>query len=165
VDINYLHQAIAAVCPIDGISIGNPADKATWVIHYQASATSAQQTAAQSLVAGWNAAAVNPLSTFAAAQAAGAAVTSTSTPAINGTYGCMPQDEINMTALQTALNSGVAWIGYLRDINGVAHSMTAAQFTSLVTAILGYMVALDAWLVAALGGSSAAPPSNALTIP
>lgn len=41
-----LDSAVRAVCPqIDGISIGNPVDKATWVIKFQAGATC--QTAAQ----------------------------------------------------------------------------------------------------------------------
>ena len=42
-----LEQALRAVCPIDGVSLGNLADKSTWRIDFHASATSAQRRAAQ----------------------------------------------------------------------------------------------------------------------
>ncbi len=45
-----LHDAIAAVCPIDGISTGVWTDKTTWRVDYQASATDAQKQAAQTVV-------------------------------------------------------------------------------------------------------------------
>lgn len=53
-DAQYLHDQIAAVCPIVGLSIGHPSDKATWRIDYAPSATSAQQTAALSVVTNFN---------------------------------------------------------------------------------------------------------------
>jgi hypothetical protein len=42
-----LHDAIAAVCPIIGVSIGVLADKTTWSIQYAATATAQQRTDAQ----------------------------------------------------------------------------------------------------------------------
>jgi hypothetical protein len=48
-----LDAAIRAVCPIQGVSVGNPADKATWRIDYHPSATAAQKAAAQQVVDGW----------------------------------------------------------------------------------------------------------------
>jgi hypothetical protein len=42
-----LHDAIAAVCPIDGVSIGDWSDRETWRIDYQDRPTSDQQAAAQ----------------------------------------------------------------------------------------------------------------------
>jgi hypothetical protein len=80
-DIAYLHQSIAAVCPITGVSVGNPADKSTWEIFFQSSATAAQQAAAQAVMASWNINAVAPLApvldapTLAAALIAAGVVT------------------------------------------------------------------------------------------
>lgn len=52
--INDLHKAISAVCPIDGISIGRKADRSTWRIDFQQSATAAQKTAAQAILASFD---------------------------------------------------------------------------------------------------------------
>lgn len=42
-----LHKALQAAAPIDGVSIGNDADKATWKIQFANTATTQQKTAAQ----------------------------------------------------------------------------------------------------------------------
>lgn len=42
-----LHKALQASAPIDGVSIGNDADKSTWKIQFNAAATTQQKTAAQ----------------------------------------------------------------------------------------------------------------------
>jgi hypothetical protein len=59
--LTILHQAIAAVCPIDGVAIVNPNDNTTWRIDYGPSATPAQQQAAQQALA-----AITPASLAAA---------------------------------------------------------------------------------------------------
>ena len=92
------------------------------------------------------------------------AVTSSSTPALNGTYGTSMQDQVNLTALQTSITAGVPWIGYLRDIIGVSHTMTAVQFTSIAAAILGFVAAADAAYAAAVAGQSPTWPSNQVTV-
>jgi hypothetical protein len=56
-----LHQKIANVCPILGISIGDPGNAATWSIDFDPSATPAQQQAAQQALA-----AITPASLAAA---------------------------------------------------------------------------------------------------
>ncbi|GEM_PF-5587328 len=40
------HAAISAVCPIDGVAIGDPADKSTWRIDFSGEATMEQREAA-----------------------------------------------------------------------------------------------------------------------
>jgi hypothetical protein len=45
-----IHAKLAAVAPIDGISIGSSTDKSTWIIQFQDSATDAQKTAAQAVL-------------------------------------------------------------------------------------------------------------------
>ena len=48
---SLLHAKIAAVCPIDGVSIGDPANAKTWRIDFAAIATPAQIAAAQQALA------------------------------------------------------------------------------------------------------------------
>lgn len=48
-----LDTAIRAVCPILGVSVGDPADRTTWRVDYDPSATDAQKAAAEQVVAGW----------------------------------------------------------------------------------------------------------------
>jgi hypothetical protein len=42
-----LFEALSDVCPISGITIGDPADKNTWRIDFDLSATHAQRAAAE----------------------------------------------------------------------------------------------------------------------
>lgn len=49
-NIIQLHDKIAAVAPIYGVSIGSPTDKSTWRIDYMDEATDAQKEAAQAVV-------------------------------------------------------------------------------------------------------------------
>lgn len=56
-DIHALHMAIAAVCPIEGVSIGVEEDKSTWRIDFLAAATPAQRKAAAAVVAAFDIAA------------------------------------------------------------------------------------------------------------
>jgi hypothetical protein len=48
--ITKLTSAIAAVCPIHGVSIGSKDDKATWRIDFKDEATEPQRTSAQGVV-------------------------------------------------------------------------------------------------------------------
>lgn len=48
--INTLTASITAVCPIDGLSIGNVNDKKTWRIDFSPNATPDQQTAALQII-------------------------------------------------------------------------------------------------------------------
>jgi hypothetical protein len=45
-----LHKAIEAVCPIDGISIGDVNNKTTWDIQFKTSATAQQRINAQTIL-------------------------------------------------------------------------------------------------------------------
>lgn len=46
-----LHAKIAAICPIDGVAIGDPANPATWRIDFAKTATVTQIAAAQAQLA------------------------------------------------------------------------------------------------------------------
>ena len=48
-----LDQAIKAVCPITGVSIGNEKDRSTWRIQFDQSATDIQRVQAQSVLNGF----------------------------------------------------------------------------------------------------------------
>jgi hypothetical protein len=49
-----LHAAVAAACPILGVSVGTPGDSASVVIAFAPEATSDQRAAAQTVVAGFD---------------------------------------------------------------------------------------------------------------
>jgi hypothetical protein len=50
-----LHAALAKVCPIDGVSIGNPKDPSTWKPHFSATATEEQKSLAYNALNAFNA--------------------------------------------------------------------------------------------------------------
>lgn len=52
--LELLHAAITAVAPIDGVSIGARADKATWRVSFRPEATDEQKAAAASVVAAFD---------------------------------------------------------------------------------------------------------------
>lgn len=52
--VNDLHEQLAAICPIHGISIGDENDKGTWLIDFQPQATAPQRAAAIQLLAQFN---------------------------------------------------------------------------------------------------------------
>lgn len=45
-----LNDAISSVCPVDGVSVGYPADKSTWRVDYSPSATPEQLAAANTII-------------------------------------------------------------------------------------------------------------------
>lgn len=49
-NLEKLHNEIAAVCPINGISIGNATDKSTWTFNATEVATDDEKTAAQAVI-------------------------------------------------------------------------------------------------------------------
>jgi hypothetical protein len=51
------HEAVAAVAPIIGVSVGIASNRATWRIDFDPSATAAQRTAAQNVLANFDVAA------------------------------------------------------------------------------------------------------------
>jgi hypothetical protein len=55
-----LHEAIAAVCPIGSVSIGEDTDKKTWRIDFAPEATQEQRAAAEAVVDGFDPAAPVP---------------------------------------------------------------------------------------------------------
>lgn len=59
-NIQALNQAIADAAPINGVSIGDWADKTTWRVDFQTDATQAQKNAAQTIINNWDASAPAP---------------------------------------------------------------------------------------------------------
>lgn len=45
-----IHDKIAAICPIDGLSIGRATDKSTWRIDFKKQATDSERQAARELL-------------------------------------------------------------------------------------------------------------------
>lgn len=56
--LSVLHEQIAAVCPIDGVSIWRWDNRDSWRIDFKEAATDAEKAAARAVVAGFDRAAV-----------------------------------------------------------------------------------------------------------
>lgn len=52
--ISTLHDQLAAVCPIDGVSIGRWDNRDSWRIDFKEAATDAEKAAARAIVAGFD---------------------------------------------------------------------------------------------------------------
>ena len=96
----------------------------------------------------------------------GVTITSTSTPAVNGTYSCsdgalmLMQDQMNAILTSNAFADGsqaLAWA----DMSGANHTFPVAQFKGLVLAA----GALRAACAQYAQGITTTPPSNQATIP
>lgn len=132
--------------------------------------TTAQLEAAFSGYAAAAAAAAVPAQ-YAAAIAAGLAITSTGTPAVNGTYACDENQQDVITRLQTYIAKTGVFPGglssiQLRLVSGAYISIpSVAVFQNIATAIGNYVADADNAELAVLAGSSSwSAPGNAATI-
>jgi len=106
-----------------------------------------------------------PQSICDAALAAGLAITSTATPALNAIYGVNAAAQANITAIVTGIAASLGLPGggstfvYL-DASSAPHTFTQAQFVSFASAVRGYVYALDLYAA----GQGALPTPSA-TIP
>jgi hypothetical protein len=101
--------------------------------------------------------------------AGGVAVTSSGTPALNGTYAVDAGSQANIAALSTGIAAGKPLPGggatfNYPDIEGTQHAFSAANFLNFAAAIEGYIYALDQALATLVNGGSAALPSTPLAI-
>ena len=107
----------------------------------------------------------SPAQVAAIAMSAGLAVTSTSTPSLNGTYSVGAQAQADITSVMTGVAVGVGLPGggssfYWLDSGGTPHNFTQAQFLSLATAIRNYVYLLDMY-----GYGQGSQPTATATIP
>ena len=123
--------------------------------------------AAQYVNGEWSAYTATPSqgSLAAAAFAAGLTVTSTSTPAINGTYAIDQLSQMDIIAIETSLNAGKGFPGgatafNYADTSGAMHSFTQANFTDFAAAVRDYVYGLRA----VIAGASTTLPSATATI-
>ena len=102
-----------------------------------------------------------------AAISAGFAVTSTSTPALNGTYACDDAHQARINRVQGFIAANGKFPNGLTslpwpDITGAVHEFSStAEFTAFASAVADYVMALDAVI---MGISTTLPPAKA-TIP
>jgi hypothetical protein len=99
----------------------------------------------------------------------GAAITSTGTPALNGTYATDPKSIANITALSTGIAAGKPLPGggstfNYPDVSGTMHAFSAVNFLNFATAIEGLVYAAEQALSTLLNGGTATMPSSTLTI-
>lgn len=110
-NILYLHSLIAAQAPIDGVSVADATDKSTWRVDFQAGATAAQRTAAQSVIDNYD-----PL---------------TPTQAETDYFKQLKIDAIDAVQLQIAFNHE----NRIRALEGGKQPITATQFKTAVKAL------------------------------
>jgi hypothetical protein len=111
---------------------------------------------------------------YAAKLAAGIAITSTATPALNGTYAITDQGPVNYQQKIQAIADGIAngkglphnqaTVGWL-DIGGAVHNFVPADFLNFAKAIEDYVYDLAGWESALIQGGNPAAPSSSVTIP
>jgi hypothetical protein len=85
---------------------------------------------------------------YAAAIAAGIQITSTSSPALNGSYAIDQTAQDAMTEVVTGIADGEGLPGggatfIYPDASGAPHTFTAAQFTTFAVVVRNYVYALD----------------------
>lgn len=122
-----LHNAIAAVCPIVGVSIGTAGDPSTVRIDYASSATPAQQAAAQAVLAAFD------WSNFAGYQANACATVDAKTAALlaagfvyNGQqFGLTDTLKIKWSGIMLAA-AGLTYPFQIATVSGQSYSLTSA---------------------------------------
>ncbi|WDD94657.1 hypothetical protein Bsp3421_004791 [Burkholderia sp. FERM BP-3421] len=94
---------------------------------------------------------------------AGIAISSTSTPALNGTYACDQLSQMDIIAIETSINAGKGFPGGATtfnypDVSGVMHAFSEANFTNFAAAVRNYVYALKSVIA---GVSTTLPSSTA----
>jgi len=100
-----------------------------------------------------------------AALAAGLKVSSTSTPALNGTYAVDALSQMDIIAIETSLNAGKGFpggsttFGY-PDCAGVQHAFTESAFTDFAAAVRDYVYGIRA----VISGAATTLPASSVAI-
>jgi hypothetical protein len=96
----------------------------------------------------------------------GLAITSASTPALNGTYDVSIAGQQRITAMQAAiLTSAALFPGYWHPtLTGAPVTMTVAQFTEIAEAALAFVAECVAALSTITAGGTATFPSASATV-
>lgn len=130
-----------------------------------------QPTADQlsALTSAWQAQQSAP-QTYATLMRNGVQITSTGTPAINGTYAVSAEAKANLTGIVSGLSAlqglpGNADTFLYLDASRTPHAFDSAQITALARAVRDFIYAADIAEATALAGGSPAWPSNQITIP
>ncbi|CAB3742462.1 hypothetical protein LMG24238_06886 [Paraburkholderia sediminicola] len=100
-----------------------------------------------------------------AALVAGLQVSSTGTPALNGTYAIDQFSQMDIIAIETGLNAGKGFPAGTTTLNypdttGLLHNFSEANFTDFAAVVRDYVYALKS----VMAGQSSSLPSAAVTI-
>jgi len=110
---------------------------------------------------------INPAPTAAqkaaALLAAGLAITSTGSSALNGTYACDALSQADIVAVETSLNAGKGFPGGATtfsypDVSGTLHSFSEASFTDFAAAVRDFVYACKSY---AAGQTTTLPAATA----
>ncbi len=111
----------------------------------------------------------NALAAYNAAINGGIVLTSTGTPALNGTYSTTDTAQKNISAIVTGIAAGLGLPGggstfqYL-DANNQPHAFDSSHFTAFAAALRNFVYQCDIAVATIQNGGSATFPSNNVTI-
>ena len=110
-----------------------------------------------------------PLLEYEALLAGGITLTSTGTPALNGTYSTTPTAMVNTAGIATSIANGLGLPGggatfNYRDSSGAAHAFDAAHFLPFAAAVRDFVYHCDEAMATIAAGGTATFPSNQVTI-
>ena len=110
-----------------------------------------------------------PLIEYEALIAGGIVLTSTGTPALNGTYSTTPAAAVNISGIATSIANGLGLPGggttfNYRDSSGAPHAFDAAHFLPFAAAVRDFIYHCDDALATIQNGGTATFPSNQVTI-
>jgi hypothetical protein len=114
-------------------------------------------------------AAMQAQDTFNSLMSGGITLTSTGTPALNGTYSTMPNALINISGIASSIVNGLGLPGggttfNYRDTSGVAHTFDSSHFIEFAKAVRDFVYQCEETLNTIQLGGTATFPSNQITI-
>ncbi len=100
----------------------------------------------------------------------GLTLTSTGTPALNGTYAVDTQAQHNISSIMSGIANGLGLPGggstfTYQDQSGVSHSFDATHFSALAKAVRDFVYNCDITLATIVQGGTATYPINSIVIP
>ena len=109
------------------------------------------------------------MNTYNSLLAGGITLTSTGTPALNGTYSTTPTAMVNTAGIATSIANGLGLPGggatfNYRDSSGAAHAFDAAHFLPFAAAVRDFVYHCDEAMATIAAGGTATFPSNQVTI-
>jgi hypothetical protein len=135
-------------------------------LYFYEDTPSAVESAVEAVYAAHDPSKQPPPTVGADALAAGLTITSTGTPALNGTYSCDALSQTDVVAIEASLNAGKGFPGgggstfNYPDASGVMHSFSETNFTNFAAAVRDFVYGCKS----VIAGTSTTLPASSVTI-